>query len=751
MHPFHGFFYNTTIRPSHPSLSLSLSLYAYEHYSSFYISNGFFLILTGVSSLGVWSGLKKMQCTSYTLGCYYLRDLNVGLGGCSWSTANSDIVWNGGHRVNVLLPPPTMDHDLCPQKEICRQMMLKHESTFKYQVYELHRLYRRQKELMEETRNRELLAHSLKLPLVSEAMSEISMETHLPSRNVSGIRPSFPSPQMFQEPSRFVAGNNEELATHKRAIQDDFEGCQHSSSQRKKSRKRMLDLELPGDLYIDSEEENEVQVPKTPITNLWPVNESKLASFYPEGSSMSDSSCRKTNLLFDLNEPAQPDESEFPSSSSLLESDSSQHDIANQNQDLSEKEKSNADCSLPNKETLLDITVGEGHYDACKISPLLEKDKENGLLPCNTEAGGNRSDLNQFAEESCCLTPSNECKRRRTLDSKISEKNCGEASIDVPSFVSSLGKSINDSEEFPILVQALPCINDTSLNKCHKSSISKPRLSRRKFNLNKIKPAGSRSTRDADSVNTSGPNDKVTDSSGKYEAADSNLDLIPTEQQKYDTERDLKAPISPENRECSPPRADSQETRLEDEEVSDRLAADTLVLILSSGVHKYSKTGIEQPEVSIGCLDWFAGIASTLVNDQNDLLRSGVHDCIEARKKNVANSKAKHCARKVKVENVKETVDASLPCRLKKTKSEPETKDRACSGRRKARSGHAKGMRSSKALKTSACSHFKQQNDGKKLSSAERRLEVWGSKKKRMARRATSTPLFSVQVFGISS
>lgn len=387
------------------------------------------------------------------------------------------------------------------------------------------------------------------------------------------------------------------------------------------------------------------------------------------------------------------------------------------------------------------------------------------------------------------------------------------------------------------MVQALPCINDTSLNKCRKSSISKPRLSGRKFNLSKIKPAGSHSTRDADSVNTTGPNgtakcfnvsdcrifsefvdlnlvtpnylsdnefsnpnsisclnppepepEDETDSSGKYEVADSNLDLIPTKQKKYDrddrvgnagidskfsttcinlTQRDLKAPISPENRECSPRRADSQETRLDrsiglfkegrDQEVNDRLAADTLVLILSSGVHKYSKTSIEQPEVSIGCLDWFAGIASTLVNDQgkdvgvllngnndqNDLW-SGVHDGIEARKMNVVNSKVKYCARKVKVEKVKETVDASLPCRLKaevtglkKMKSELETKDQTCSGRRKARDGHR-----SKALKTSACSHFKHQTNGKKLDSADRCLKVWGNKKKRAA---TSTPLFQLR------
>lgn len=75
-----------------------------------------------------------MQCTSYSLGCYYLRDLNVGLSGCSWPTANNDIVWNSGHKFNVLLPPHTIDHDLGPQKKICRQMMLKHESTFRYQA-----------------------------------------------------------------------------------------------------------------------------------------------------------------------------------------------------------------------------------------------------------------------------------------------------------------------------------------------------------------------------------------------------------------------------------------------------------------------------------------------------------------------------------------------------------------------------------------------------------------------------------------
>lgn len=130
--------------------------------------------------------------------------------------------------------------------------------------------------------------------------------------------------------------------------------------------------------------------------------------------------------------------------------------------------------------------------------------------------------------ESCCLTPSNECKRRKTLDSKMSEKNCAEANIDVPSFVSSLGKSINDSKEFPILVQALPCINDTSLNKCHKSSISKPRLSGRKSNLNKTKPAGSHSTRDADSVNATGPKGtakcfKISDSRNFSELLDLNL------------------------------------------------------------------------------------------------------------------------------------------------------------------------------------------------------------------------------------
>lgn len=75
-----------------------------------------------------------MQCRSQTGGYYYPRYLNVGLSGHSWPITQGDVTWSSGQNFNVLLPPSTMDHNVGYQKEIFRQMMLKHEATFKYQV-----------------------------------------------------------------------------------------------------------------------------------------------------------------------------------------------------------------------------------------------------------------------------------------------------------------------------------------------------------------------------------------------------------------------------------------------------------------------------------------------------------------------------------------------------------------------------------------------------------------------------------------
>lgn len=78
-----------------------------------------------------------MQCTGYFPEYYDPRDHNAALSGNSWSKSHNDITWNSSRGFNISLPQfmVNQNQDLVHQKEILRQMILKHEATFRYQVY----------------------------------------------------------------------------------------------------------------------------------------------------------------------------------------------------------------------------------------------------------------------------------------------------------------------------------------------------------------------------------------------------------------------------------------------------------------------------------------------------------------------------------------------------------------------------------------------------------------------------------------
>lgn len=79
----------------------------------------------------------KMQCTNYLPGFFYPRDHVVSLTGNSQSIPHGDIAYNSSRGFNLAFPPFMVDQsqEFVYQKEILRQTILKHEATFRYQVY----------------------------------------------------------------------------------------------------------------------------------------------------------------------------------------------------------------------------------------------------------------------------------------------------------------------------------------------------------------------------------------------------------------------------------------------------------------------------------------------------------------------------------------------------------------------------------------------------------------------------------------
>ncbi|XP_058070194.1 uncharacterized protein LOC131219201 [Magnolia sinica] len=100
----------------------------------------------------------KVQCKSYLPGYYPMRDLNLNANNGSWSLSYEEKILKSGQYYNYFSSTPMDGSEY--DKEALKKTMLKHEVTFRNQVHELHRLYRIQRDLMNELHNKELNKYS---------------------------------------------------------------------------------------------------------------------------------------------------------------------------------------------------------------------------------------------------------------------------------------------------------------------------------------------------------------------------------------------------------------------------------------------------------------------------------------------------------------------------------------------------------------------------------------------------------------
>ncbi|KAK1305126.1 hypothetical protein QJS10_CPB11g00399 [Acorus calamus] len=167
---------------------------------------------------------------------------------------------NGGnHNQNSM---GSMGRYTNPLKEFLKHSMLQHEAIFKEQVYELHRLYWTQKNLMN--------THNLK-----ENCTAWDMGPQLSSVSLQNERRDSQS-----EGVNFIPPLNPMMSTVQADNRIMVEHCQGSSSTLHQSRRRRvaIDLELPGEDYISDDEftkdqkQGEVQNPAQHEMMVLPEN-----------------------------------------------------------------------------------------------------------------------------------------------------------------------------------------------------------------------------------------------------------------------------------------------------------------------------------------------------------------------------------------------------------------------------------------------------------------------------------------------
>ncbi|XP_010258199.1 PREDICTED: uncharacterized protein LOC104598027 [Nelumbo nucifera] len=277
----------------------------------------------------------KVQCKSYLPGYYSMRDLNEDANSGSWPLYYEDKNLRSGQHYNSFLPRPTTDGYLGYDKEVLKQTMLMHESIFRKQVHELHRLYRIQRDLMDELKMKTL--HKYILPaettqsclFSSQMSSEDSQKmwhiSSLPLVNSACSRASVSGTDKMQPPFSFCKDNNMQVDLAPTQNGDSSKDCKLLESKSKKFPRKVFDLQLPADEYIDSEGETleEEKVSEISVVANYTQRNSGIApdrdvnlslgssrNHSSQGeSSRSESSLRsKHHGLADLNEPIQVEE-----------------------------------------------------------------------------------------------------------------------------------------------------------------------------------------------------------------------------------------------------------------------------------------------------------------------------------------------------------------------------------------------------------------------------------------------------------
>lgn len=204
-----------------------------------------------------------------------------------------------GHLHGGLLPEPVKGH-LNHDMEIVKRTILEHDSVFKKQVYELHRLYRIQKDLMKELKMKELTNGSVPIDasrstlypsqMPAEVTKHVAQMYHLRevSNHYEGVAPM--DNDNMRIPLNFLKENGAQTSPASsipKANRVSVKDGESSGSKIARYPKRMIDLELPADVYIDCEDTENVEIgnigSSTSVVNshnkgsdLFPENDVKL-------------------------------------------------------------------------------------------------------------------------------------------------------------------------------------------------------------------------------------------------------------------------------------------------------------------------------------------------------------------------------------------------------------------------------------------------------------------------------------------
>ncbi|XP_009794349.1 uncharacterized protein LOC107781897 [Nicotiana tabacum] len=245
----------------------------------------------------------KIQCKTYLPGFCSMSDLNSNGTNIPWLVNHENKSRKRNQCTDSFLSPQPIDGYFECDKEKVRQTILKHEIVFRHQLQELHRLYRRQRDLMNEHQRKEMLNHPMK------TFQSIPSSSHFPS--LDSIAGQLSATDTAKNQSSFDFMENDSRSSHfSSQLTKSSKECESHQPSSSLFQRKMFDSRF----VVDRSVNNEWVLPciqGNPVegTNKMPRSrdaKTPIASaleFHSDADLNRASSLKGTDELADLNKP----------------------------------------------------------------------------------------------------------------------------------------------------------------------------------------------------------------------------------------------------------------------------------------------------------------------------------------------------------------------------------------------------------------------------------------------------------------
>uniref|UniRef100_A0A7N0UJM0 Uncharacterized protein n=1 Tax=Kalanchoe fedtschenkoi TaxID=63787 RepID=A0A7N0UJM0_KALFE len=222
----------------------------------------------------------KVQYKSYLPGYHPMGELNDDSNSRTWPVYYGDKPSSNGQFHDPYSQRTIADGYFGYHTEAVKQKMLEHEATFKRQVYELHRVYRVQRDLMDELKMNELQKQSMgietSMSSCSASQRQDAQRWHassaFPPSSSSSVKPAVLGAKDFHSTPSFLSGKNPQNGLVSPSNAGSSKDCDVEIIDCRPSKARSkFNLELRADEYIDVEEPK-YSSKRPPCVSSYPSN-----------------------------------------------------------------------------------------------------------------------------------------------------------------------------------------------------------------------------------------------------------------------------------------------------------------------------------------------------------------------------------------------------------------------------------------------------------------------------------------------